>query len=313
MSTPPRLLFLGGLGRSGSTLLELLLAQSPDVCALGEVVHLWQRGLRDDDRCGCGARFSGCGFWQAVGDRAFGGWSRVDLAELGSLRAAVDRTRHLPRLARSRLPAGLHAQVRRYTDYYTRIYRAALAVSGARVVVDSSKHASLAYALRWADDLDLRVLHLVRDSRGVAHSWAKAVRRPEVADGEQYMPRWSPLTVCTQWTVQNAAFDRLAGRVPVTRLRYEDLTADPDRQVRQVRGLAGLPGAGPPARDDPAARVRVPHSVAGNPLRFAAGPLRVRRDDAWLTALPWHRRVAVGALTLPLLLRYGYRHHPEPS
>lgn len=307
MSRPesaPRVLFVGGLGRSGSTLLELLLAASPEVCALGEVVHLWQRGLVDDDRCGCGQPFYRCEFWQAVGERAFGGWSQVDVGEVAALKAAVDRTRHLPRLAGARLPERLRGPVDRYTDFYVRLYRAARAVSGAQVVVDSSKHASLAYALRWADQLDLRVLHLVRDSRGVAHSWAKAVRRPEVTNGEQYMPRWSPLTVCTLWTVQNLAFDRLRRRMPVTRLRYEDLTADPETTLAAVRSLVGLPArdSAPPTTDPP-----VCHSVAGNPLRFAGGPLRVRRDEAWRTALSWRRRTTVGLLTLPLRLRYGYR------
>ena len=62
-----RVLFLGGLGRSGTTLLERLLGQLPGVSPLGEVVHLWQRDLVDDERCGCGDRFSACGFWQKVG------------------------------------------------------------------------------------------------------------------------------------------------------------------------------------------------------------------------------------------------------
>lgn len=304
---PPRALFIGGLGRSGSTLLELILAQGPDVCALGEVVHLWQRALRDDELCGCGAPFSGCAFWQQVGDRAFGGWSTVDVDEVLALKAAVDRTRHLPRLARTRLPEPWAGQVRRYASYYTRIYRAATEVSGATVVVDSSKHASLAFVLRWADDLDLRVLHLVRDSRGVAYSWAKQVLRPEAGDGA-YMPRFSSLSVAGLWTTQNMAFDMLAARMPVARLRYEDFTVDPRGWVRRVRALAGLPDTDTALRvlDDAAVSTRRAHTVAGNPLRFANGPLRVRRDEAWRTALPYPRRVLVGAATLPLRLRYGY-------
>ncbi|HEY2794503.1 MAG TPA: sulfotransferase, partial [Micromonosporaceae bacterium] len=36
-----RVVFLGGLGRSGTTLLERILGEVPGVCALGELVHLW--------------------------------------------------------------------------------------------------------------------------------------------------------------------------------------------------------------------------------------------------------------------------------
>lgn len=304
-----RVLFIGGLGRSGSTLLELILAQSADVCALGEVVHLWERAIRNDERCGCGARFSACPFWIAIGERAFGSWSAVDVDDVLELKARVDRTRHIGRLARPTMPAPELADVRRYTDLYRRIYDAAAGISGAEVVVDSSKHASLAFALCWAEPLDLRVLHLVRDSRAVAYSWAKKVRRPEVADAEAYMPQFSPLRVSALYTAQNAAFDLLRRRRPVTRLRYEDLTADPAGTITTVRRMADLPESADALRVlDPAdgAELKAAHTVAGNPLRFSSGPLRIRTDDAWRTGLSRGRRLVVGTATLPLRVRYRY-------
>ncbi|MEU0153091.1 sulfotransferase family protein [Micromonospora fulviviridis] len=305
----PRVLFVGGLGRSGSTLLELLLAQSADVCAVGEVVHLWERALGADERCGCGERFTACPFWQQVGEHAFGGWSAVDRDDVLALKDRVDRTRHIPRLAKNSLSAEQLADVRRYADLYTRIYRAALATTGARVVVDSSKHASLAFALSWAEGLDLRVLHLVRDSRAVAYSWGKQVRRPEVVDGEDFMPTFSPFEVSKLWTAQNAAFHLLAARAQVLRLRYEDFTADPAGTVRRLRGFAGLPDDPEALRiltDPPAAPPFRAHSIAGNPLRFSGGPLTVRRDEAWRSRLPRRSRAVVSLATLPFRVRYGY-------
>lgn len=303
-----RVLFIGGLGRSGSTLLELILAQSPDVVALGEVVHLWERALRDDQVCGCGVRFSVCPFWEQVGKQAFGGWSTVDVDEVLALKGQVDRTRHIPRLARTHLPEPYVSAVRRYADLYGRIYQAAQDVSGAEVAVDSSKHASLALALRWGD-LDLRVLHLIRDSRAVAHSWAKQIRRPEVVDTEEYMPVFSPTRVSALWTVQNGAFDLLARRTPVKRLRYEDFTANPRAVVTDVRALAGLAPREDALQvfDDASAVLEPAHTVAGNPLRFNPGPLRVRADEEWRTKFPRRNRATVGTLTLPLRWRYGYR------
>ena len=104
-----RVLFIGGLGRSGTTLLERLVSELPGVCGLGEVVHLWERALRDDERCGCGRAFSQCPFWVAVGERAFGGWDQVDAAEVIRLKHRVDRNRYLPLLALPRLARGRRA------------------------------------------------------------------------------------------------------------------------------------------------------------------------------------------------------------
>ena len=58
----------------GPRLLERALGELPGVLSIGETVHLWDRGLRDNELCGCGQPFSSCPFWRSVGDVAFGGW-----------------------------------------------------------------------------------------------------------------------------------------------------------------------------------------------------------------------------------------------
>src|SRR6266545_3862920 len=82
-----QVLYLGGLGRSGTTLLERLLGELPGAISLGEVVHLWERGVVDGERCGCGKSFRDCAFWNEVGQAAFGGWDHVDIERLRALRA----------------------------------------------------------------------------------------------------------------------------------------------------------------------------------------------------------------------------------
>lgn len=305
-----RVLFLGGLGRSGTTLLERILGRLPGAVPLGEVVHLWQRDLRDDERCGCGVAFSGCEFWQQVGEIAFGGWHTVDVDRVLHLKATVERTRHIPRLRASRLSPQHLAAVREYADHYRMIYRAAADVAGARVVIDSSKHPSLAHCLRWSPDIDLRVVHLVRDSRGVAYSWTKTVSRPE-ADGD-VMTRYHPARSAMLWNVHNASLGAL-GRcgVPVRRLRYEDFTTDPVGSTKELAEFAGLdPGDLDFLRPDHA-ELTGNHSAAGNPMRFRTGRIPLRADDAWRTGLAPGQRRLVGALTAPLLRAYGYLPGPR--
>lgn len=309
-----RVLFLGGLGRSGTTLLERVLGTLPGVCPLGEVVHLWQRDLRDDERCGCGSRFSACGFWRTVGTRAFGGWSHVDVDRVLRLQRAVERTRRIPRLAAPRLSPGHHALVTEYARYYSKIYRAAAEITGSGVVVDSSKHSALAYCLRWAapSELDLRVAHVVRDPRGVAYSWTKHVTRPESRAPTQ-MTRYSVAHAALLWSAHNAAFDLLGRRgVAVRRFRYEEFVADPRAVTREIAAFAGVPLTADAldflAESGGEIHANLPamHSAAGNPMRFVTGRVPVRRDDAWRAALPPHQRRLVGALASPLLGMYGY-------
>jgi hypothetical protein len=313
MATGLRVLFIGGLGRSGSTLLERVLGELPGVCSMGEVVHLWQRGLVDDERCACGEPFSQCPFWRKVGEIAFGGWEKLDMAAFQVLKASVDRTRHVPLLTAPVLGAGLRRRVAKYNELYRRLYDAVQAASGCEVLVDSSKHVSLAACLRWSGTIDLRVLHVVRDSRAVAHSWSKTVARPEAVEGSAegtHMARWSAGKTALHWNAQNYGFDLLARRgVRTLRVRYEEFVRYPEETLRSVAAFAGLDAAVPfekGAGNEVAVHLSPNHQVAGNPMRFQTGRVELRTDSAWETQLSPVRRQLVTGLTMPLLSRYGY-------
>ena len=305
----PRVLYVGALGRSGTTVLERVLGELPGTCSVGELVHLWQRGVLDDETCGCGQPFSRCPFWTEVGRRAFGGWDPALAARMEELRPQVDRTRFIPRLIAPRLLGRHRALLREYMGTFLQLYRAISEVSGGAVVIDSSKHSSLAFCLRTEPGIDLRVVHVVRDSRGVAYSWTKEVRRPEAATAEALMTRYSPSRSAALWVGHNLFFG-LLGRLgtPTRLLRYEDFMADPRTELTELAAFAGVP-TGPGALDflqDSTVLLSASHTVAGNPMRFRTGPTALRRDDAWREKLPRGRRLLVSALTDPLLARYGY-------
>jgi hypothetical protein len=300
-----RVLFLAGIGRSGTTLVERTLGELPGVVALGEVMHLWDRGLVRRELCGCGAPLVECPFWTAVGERAFGGWDAVDTRRLGHLKSRVDRAVRVPGLALG-LPTRLAAEAREYTDHFVRVYRAAAELGGP-LVVDSSKQVSLAWCLSRSPDVDLRVVHCVRDSRGVAHSWSRDVLRPEaVSEEHRRMPRYSPWTVSALWWLHNLEIEGLRARVPVAPLRYEDFVREPAPALAPALAVAGLPAAPLPHVTGDAVRLSTGHSCAGNPMRFRCGEVALVPDDRWRREqAPRHRRLVTG-LTAPLLSRYRY-------
>lgn len=300
---PLRVVYLGGLGRSGTTLLECLLGQVAGVQALGEVVHLWQRGIDWAERCGCGQRFPDCEYWTRVGKCAFGGWDQVDVGRVIALQNHVDRLRHVPRLIARPEP-----EVAEYADYYGRLYAAAAEVSGAQVLIDSSKHPSLAYCLRRLPGVDLRVVHMVRDPRAVANAWTKLVKRPDfVTEGPEFITQYSPTYAASLWSGENVAISGIARLgVPVLRIRYEDLAATPESILRTVAAFAGLPADAVLPVHGSDAELAPTHTASGNPMRFHNGPLSIRLDDAWRRDLAARDRRLVTVLTAPLAATYGY-------
>lgn len=304
----PVVLYLGGFGRSGSTLLDRMLGEVPGLISSGEVVHLWERGVLGNERCGCGANFLDCPLWTEVGRKAFGGWDALDIDSVIRLKQSVDRNRYIPAMFASAAFPGYRRRLRDYADLLGQLYSALQEVSGARVIVDSSKHASYGYLLEQVPDVDLRLVHAVRDPRGVANSWGKQRRRPEVGAGESFMPLYSPSRSGILWTAHNAMVSALARRVPSIVVRYEDLIGDPRQEITRVLDLVGMPGGADELAHVTADAVtlRPSHTVAGNPMRFRSGHVVLRRDDGWRRGLAPRSQALVQALSWPLRRRYGY-------
>jgi Sulfotransferase domain len=292
-----------------------MLGQVPGFCAVGELAYVWIRGVVEDELCGCGERFRSCPFWQQVGEEAFGGWDAVDGGEMVTLRAAVDRTRFIPvMLAPSTVP-GYRARLTRYAELLGRLYDAIVRVSGASVVVDSTKHASTAFLLRRVPRLDLRVVHLVRDGRGVAYSWMKEVRKPEALDREAYLDRYPPARMGARWVTYNSLVHLLRSDrdIPSLLVRYEDLVREPRRSIHRIVSLAGGSVRDEDLRfiADGSVETPIEHNIAGNPVRFLRGRMPLRVDDEWRRKMATRDRRLVSAIGFPLLARYGYL--PERS
>lgn len=302
------ILYIAGDGRSGSTLLERTLGQLSSFVAVGETKHIWQRSFIENQLCGCGQPFYDCSFWQEVRARAYGDLDLVP-EEARALQRQVDRIRNIPQLRLAPARTAFSRRCVQYADLLVRLYRASLEVSGASVVVDSSKDIATLYLLSRVPQIDLYVLHLVRDSRGVAYSWSKKKERPEITDRTVYMPQYPPQKAAWIWLYRNlfieAAFARRDSRYRF--VRYEEFVTDPRETVRSIVGFVGAEEETLPFVDDDVLDLGIHnHTVAGNPMRFRKGELKIRQDNGWRRDMKRLDRLIVTGATLPLLQHYGY-------
>jgi hypothetical protein len=211
------------------------------------------------------------------------------------------RTRHYPAylLRRPLGPPG--ADYGRYARTYASLYTRLAEVTGATALVDSSKYPVDAHLLASQPGIDLRVVHLLRDPRGVAHSWARP--KPLWPDAEvEALKRFRPGASSTIWSTWNVAIEALLRDVPRLVVRYEDLAADPVGEVRRIAGFGGLPFDATAVDSEPGER----HMFCGNPVRFMPGPVQVRLDDAWRRDMTGRARFDATVPAAPLLARYGY-------
>jgi Sulfotransferase family len=306
-----KVLYVVGLGRSGSTILTNSLGQVGGYFSAGELNFIWKHNVIENRLCGCGRFFRECPVWTRVMDEAFGGMDGVNAREMMQLQASGTRTRHIPLMLSDRGRRRLAERLEKFLINYGTLYEAMGSATDSRVIVDSSKEPAHGYAMSMVPDLDFYVVHLIRDSRAAAYSWLKKKPQPDSEEIE-HMARFSPTKSSALWASWNASAEALWRHTPdrYLRLRYEDFVAEPRESLKRILGLVGVT-AELPLAGEREVRLGVSHTVSGNPNRFETGAVELRPDREWISEMSPRDRALVTALTLPLLRRYGYPVTPK--
>jgi hypothetical protein len=290
----PITLYVCSAGRSGSTLLDLLMGSHHDCFSLGEIEHL-PKNMSLDTPCSCGEPARSCPFWRQVAERILSvtgvDWYRTPYQfNLGLYKASnvLDR-RHQTRayLSKYRLILGMkwfeyavgirlpyHTRITRSFDIgvqnTARLFDAVREVSGRPVLLDSSKEYRKAIGLYRERPDETRLLILTRDGRGVFNS----KRRDGFSLRSSIFP-WIKY--------YRNALPLIEKQVPAQhrmRLRYEDLARDATGTLKAVCDFVGL-------EFDPAMlrfREAEHHILNGNDMRLGTGN-EVRLDERWRTQL----------------------------
>ena len=307
MSGKIKVLYIAGLGRSGSTLLGNVLGQVDGFVSVGEVRNIWLHGLIQNKVCGCGAPFTDCELWQPILDEAFGGMGKVDPHKMINLRESWARTKHIPLML---TPPGrrlIKRHLAEYLDNLERLYRAVQTTTGSRVIVDTSKFPSYGFVVGMVPSVDLHVIHLVRDPRAVAYSWSRKKLQTD-PETPEYIPQDTPVGTSLRWIARNLGTELLWRHSPGRHLmlRYEDFVAEPRKTIRRVLEPVQEEATSLPHVAEHEVKLGANHNIWGNPNRFQTGLVRLRPDDEWVSQMKSYPKTLVALLTLPLLVRYGY-------
>jgi Sulfotransferase family len=306
-----KVLFLAGKGRSGGTLLANLLGQIPGYFNVGELNRLGDWGLVENYRCGCGVHVRECATWCAILDQAdslLRGSSMAPLAEarLDLDQAAVVRWPLLLRLLKARPETRDRWEaLERYTTATSAVYRSIAAITGARVIVDSSRLPLEPVALGLVPGVDVRIGHLVRDPRAVVYSWKRS-RVFTDRDAVEHLPRFSAAFSTASWMARNLVVEILTRRHAAITVRYDALARDPATVLRQLADLVDEPANDLGFLTSETASLVPTHSVGGNPVRMISGEVSIEPDDEWRRGISWRDRLVTTLLAMPLLRRYGF-------
>ncbi|HTK16203.1 MAG TPA: hypothetical protein VL769_07405 [Acidimicrobiia bacterium] len=310
-SSDVKVLFLAGKGRSGGTLLASLLGQLPGFFNVGELNRLWDWGLVSNHHCGCGLPFQECPTWHAILEDADARLEGTGIPPLATARidlAQADVVRWPRTLRLLRAKPGNHPRwesLDRYTTASSAVYRSIAKVTGARVVVDSSRLPIEPVSLGLVPGVDVRIAQLVRDPRAVVYSWKRADRLLADRENPEYMPRFSATFSTVSWLARNLVVEIIRRRRPVELVQYDAMAREPGAILRALAALVDEPAGEMEFLVSRTATLVPTHSVGGNPVRMTSGAIAIEPDEEWRRKISRRDRVIGTLLALPLLRRYG--------
>ncbi len=274
MTRPVRVLFIAGFERSGSTILQNLVATHPRVLPVGEVHHIWDRGIEEDVDCGCGKTVRTCTFWQDF----FQTWlGRPEPGEiLRRERAAWEIRRARKRLfiqsfgaSPSRLKATMRPYLKALVRMYSSFYRMHPQIEW---IVDSSKTPVYGWILSLLDDVEVRFLHIVRHPLDTEASvWKRKLR------GHPWYRKVWPGEAAMRWAVWTWLHHHKLRRLPSYRmLAYDHLLERPRDVVAWVHQWLGLAPYLEAFRSDRIVWIEPAHTFGGSPSRRRTGEILIQ-------------------------------------
>lgn len=302
MTANTKVFYIGGYSRCGSTVLDQLLGSLKNIFSTGELYHVWGRGVLENQLCGCGKPFCDCEFWTEVLTDGFGKIGINEAKRFNSLIKNTARLRYL--INEESYYRNKGKEILEITEMYSTLYKSISKISGASVIVDSSKHPAFPYLLSKDNSIDLFLGHLIRDSRAVAFSCNKKKLRPEIYWEKALMPRSSFFQTSMKWAAFNLALEKCSDKVSKSvKIKYEEFCDCPEETIN---GILAYFGVEVDCSFDKSIDQNIQHSISGNPIRFKKGPISIRKDDEWEDKMNWFSKKMVTVLTYPLLKKYGY-------
>lgn len=300
-----KILYIGGATRSGSTLTEMILGNNLGYFSVGEVRYFWEHVQHGNIRCGCGNLLVHCAFWGPIIDQLKK--DGVDFEKMSSLAKKLDCTRNLPWLS-TPLSYMQKSEAVYFVSNLTRLYNLIHSDVGDKVIIDSSKLPSHIYLLRQVPNVELQILHLVRDGRAVAYSWNKRRKKDlAVASDTKLMPKRSMIWATSAWAFENYFVATFKNKLDYARMRYEDFTTAPSEELKRIQTKLKLPTIEINFSENNYLNLTSNHSVNGNPLRFDSKPIKIVADSEWKQKMPKSTQILLGMLFRPILGKFQYK------
>lgn len=306
-STPIDVFYLVGVSYCGSTLLSFMLNTHPQIFGIGEMGP-YAPYENEEYRCSCGEKLTECPFVSKVKYLMENNYGIPFDTAQWNLRHEVTLNRFTKFLTRDPIGSSFltlispiaktlflnyKEMIQTYSARNEAFMRAALDATGKQVFFDATKSFRRIQLFNKNPNINLKVLHLVRDPRGYVFSALNRHRKPVHISARQ-------------WVLENSFIDsNLRGHNPHKwiHLKYETLCLEPEKTLNNLADFVGVDSfAALPERFGDNV-----HHIIGNNMRLRPDALKsIKFDEKWRGNLSADDLKIVGRIAGEQAKKYGY-------
>ena len=271
----PKVIYIMGCGRSGTTILTMILGNHSGFLSVGEL-NAFRKAWQNNEVCSCGRRVTNCKIWHEIGRMFYSTNAQYEYGKMCVFQADFERQRAIWKQV-----FGIYKnqEVRDYRRYIHKIFWTLHELSSCKAVIDSSKSVGRALSLLRNEKVDAQIIHLVRDPRGLCYSYQKT-------DVSMAVKKFH--SVALYWNSTNLLCELLKlyyGHKRIIRIRYEDLVFSPNKTLDRIQDFLKEDLLDVKHKINSGEAFERGHVAKGNYLRTQKAPLTLKPDYSWKTKL----------------------------
>lgn len=277
------LIYLLGAGRSGTTLLATILNHHPEITTLGEM-HQFSEHVLKNKKCSCGLALDECSFWSDIIPKI--DFEGTDFSAIEKEYNSLERHYRIPKFFFQKNP---HIK---YLERSHKIFDAIFEIINTQYVLDSSKYIARFLLLNRSNKYPVKGIYMVRDVRGVIHSFNKKVQTSR-----------SALSALLYYNLINFWGELVYRLYPnVIKVKYEDLITDPESTIQNIYDFLFENEQIPDNPDE----FLMPHIIGGNRLKNKQ-KIKLNKEQAWIKESSFFKKCAHYLLAWPFMLINKYK------
>jgi Sulfotransferase family len=231
----PKIIYIAGFERSGSTILDIMLGNMDNHFSVGELSFYPTNGIVDNEFCSCGSRVMDCSFWKGVTEQ----WNKerkLSIEKYNRIHWNNFRNKRLFNLIKNlNFP---DKDFNLFIEDTRSLYNIIWSENGGRTIIDSSKSPYRMLLLKKAG-FDPLVVHVVRQISGVLCSTQKLLKVDPTKGIEKELGNRKPLSVILTWLINNVLVKQFSSGLKRIMIPYENFIQSPESVLGRVAPLSG--------------------------------------------------------------------------